>query len=180
VNSTNFICKDNLGESVSYCCPAGNKNLSCTRDFCTGNAITTSMKWYTCPYEQRTCGSTSSKLVAEYSINKTIEISPSLIKSSTICYWVIQAPSYKSINTTRIMISATRLQGINLYMTVGKTAGTASNEYLMNTLSPSLTFYFEPNLSIYVVAMAQDSTASLAFTYTLKDYSVPLPNCAQN
>ena len=112
------------------------------------------MKWYTCPYEQRTCGSTSSKLIAEYSSNKTIEINPSLIKSTTICYWLIKAPTYKSINTTRIMISATRLKDLNLYMTVGKTLATAKTEYLMTSLSPSLTFYFEPDQSIYVVAVA--------------------------
>ena len=103
-----------------------------------------------------------------------------LVKNTSICYWLIRAPSFKSVDSSRIEITATKLSGINLYMTVGKSAGTAKNEYLMTNLSQSLTFTFEPDQNVYVVAMAQDSTPSLAFTYVLRDYSLPLPKCESN
>ncbi len=64
-NTANGVCKDNLGESISYCCPAkGSTSRSCNRDFCSPKALTTSMRFYTCPYEPRTCGSSTSKLIA--------------------------------------------------------------------------------------------------------------------
>ena len=41
-------------------------------------------------------------------------------------------------------------------MTVGKTPGTAKNEYLLTNLSSSMMISFEPDQNIYVVAMANE------------------------
>ena len=61
---TNYICKDNIRDTASYCCPNGSTSTACKRNFCSGNALTTSMKFYACPYEPKMCGSTSQKLDA--------------------------------------------------------------------------------------------------------------------
>ena len=69
---------------------------------------------------------------------------------------MLRAKSPFNANTSRIELTATKLNGVNLYMTVGKTPGTAKNEYLLTNLSSSMMISFEPDQNIYVVAMANE------------------------
>ena len=98
--TTNYVCKDNFGESISYCCSSSTSTARmCNRNFCSKSAISQSLKWYTCPYEQRTCGSTTSKLVADLGSSYSISTNSALYAQNSVCFWTIQSRDLKDGTT---------------------------------------------------------------------------------
>ncbi len=143
--STNFVCKDNFLETRSYCCSNAQKtNRQCNRDVCSTTANTTSMKFYSCPYEPKMCGSTVSKLAAEIGKIYTVQTS-SLFVLNNVCYWTIQsnytAKGVNSPKSTFIEIRGNKIQGVSLYVNNGRSPTTAGNQTTIGTFSSTILSY---------------------------------------
>ena len=87
----NFVCKDNIRDTAAYCCPGGSIANSCRRNYCSPMANTTSMKFFSCPYEAKTCGSMTSTLVAEVGKIYTVQANTNNFVQNSICYWTIKS-----------------------------------------------------------------------------------------
>jgi len=72
-DSTNFVCKDNLIASRSFCCPENSTSRECQRDYCSTNANTTSMKLYACPYESHSCSTETPNIVVQAGKNSSVK-----------------------------------------------------------------------------------------------------------
>ena len=144
-NSTQYACKDNVGETISYCCPVNSTSRSCQRDFCSPKALTSSMKFYVCPYEPRACGSSTSKLVAEMGKIYTLQSNTNLFVQNSICYWTIKSvytSNGQAIpNNTYLEIKGVKLQGTSIYVSTGTSAALAKNETTMGTFSSNVLTY---------------------------------------
>jgi hypothetical protein len=63
----NWICKDNIVNTRSYCCLEGEdmeNDKECDRDFCSTDALVDGMKMYACPYIYQKCGNRSPEILA--------------------------------------------------------------------------------------------------------------------
>ena len=173
-----------MGETVSYCCPVGSTSRSCQRDFCSPKALTTSMKFYTCPYEPRACGSSTSKLVAEMGKLYTLQANTNLYVQNSICYWTI-----RSLNTangqaipsnTFLEIKAVKLQGVSIYVSTGTSPTLAKNETTMGTFSSNVLTY-RADQTLFVVGIAIDANPLLSFSYRFYQVvpTITVPNCTE-
>jgi hypothetical protein len=143
--ANNFVCKDNVRDTAAYCCPTGSISNSCRRNYCSPMALTTSMKFFSCPYEPRTCGSTSSRLVAELGKIYTVQANTINFVQNSICYWTIRsnisAAGRTAPNNTFLEIRGNKLQSVSLYVNTGRTPNLATNETTVGTFSSTTLTY---------------------------------------
>jgi hypothetical protein len=103
------------------------------------------MKFYTCPYEPRTCGSSTSRLVAEMGKIYTLQANTNLFVQNSICYWTIKSYNKQNglavANNTYLEIKVSKFQGVSIYVSTGDTPGVAKNETSMGTYSSNLLTY---------------------------------------
>jgi hypothetical protein len=141
------------------------------------------MKFFTCPYEPKMCGSTSSSLVAELGKIYSVQANTILYLQYSICYWTIRsnwtAGGKTAPNNTFLEIRGNKLQGVSLYVNNGKTPNLATNETTVGTFS-STTLTYKGDQILYVVAISNDANPFVSFSYRFYEVkTIVLPNCTQ-
>lgn len=87
----NWVCKDNVKETRSYCClegidDAGDKE--CNRNFCSTDAPTDAMKLYACPFISSQCGRSKAAITAVYDESVFVSTSSSFDLGGS-CYYEV-------------------------------------------------------------------------------------------
>eukprot|EP00347_Sterkiella_histriomuscorum_P021819 403332654 len=170
--STNFICKDNTVDTRSYCCAStSTTDRACQRDVCSNNLQTTSMRLYTCPYEVKACGGSDPDQIVQLGKNYSIVTGSKFVQYS-ICYWTLKASDLTAktslnSNASKISVTINTMTNTYLYLNNGTSALKAANETSVSFYS-GYQFTFNSDQTVYILAVAYDTSPSLNISYTYK------------